>query len=58
MDTDTEPVKLPPFGLIVGAAAIGWLMVNEALVSPLAEDPVLNALAFSMALLDRVIAPV
>jgi hypothetical protein len=33
--TDTEPVKLPPFGVIVGVATVGWLIVNEALATPL-----------------------
>ena len=36
----------------------GWLTVNEALASGLALDPLLNALAFTVALLVRLMAPV
>ena len=36
----------------------GWLTVNEALASALALDPVLNALALTVVLLVRVMAPV
>jgi hypothetical protein len=36
----------------------GWLTLNEALASALALDPLLNALAFTVALLVKVIAPV
>ena len=36
----------------------GWVTVNEALASALALDPVLNALAFTVVLLMRLIAPV
>jgi hypothetical protein len=36
----------------------GWVTVNEALASALALDPVLNALAFTVALVVKVIAPV
>jgi len=36
----------------------GWLTVNEALASALALDPLLNALAFTVALLVKFIAPV
>ena len=36
----------------------GWLTVNEALASALALDPVLNALAFTVALVVKLIAPV
>ena len=36
----------------------GWMIVNEALASALALDPVLKALALTVALLDRVIAAV
>ena len=36
----------------------GWVTVNEALASALALDPLLNALAFTVALLVKVIAPV
>jgi len=36
----------------------GWLTVNEALASALALDPLLNALAFTVALFVKVIAPV
>jgi hypothetical protein len=36
----------------------GWMIVNEALASALALDPVLKALALIVALLDRVIAAV
>jgi hypothetical protein len=35
----------------------GWLTVNEALASALALDPVLNALAFTVALVVKLIAP-
>jgi hypothetical protein len=35
----------------------GWLTVNEALASALALDPVLNAFAFTVALVVKVIAP-
>jgi hypothetical protein len=35
----------------------GWVTVNEALVSALALDPLLNALAFTVALLVRVMVP-
>jgi hypothetical protein len=36
----------------------GWLTVNEALASPLGLWPLLNALALTVALLVRVMAPV
>jgi hypothetical protein len=36
----------------------GWMIVNEALASALAVEPVLKALAFTVALLVRVIAAV
>jgi hypothetical protein len=36
----------------------GWLTLNEALASALALDPLLNALAFTVALLVKIIAPV
>jgi hypothetical protein len=36
----------------------GWVTVNEALASALALDPLLNALAFTVALLVRFKAPV
>ena len=36
----------------------GWVTVKEALASALALDPLLNALAFTVALLVRVMAPV
>ena len=36
----------------------GWMIVNEALASALALEPVLKALAFTVALLVRVIAAV
>ena len=36
----------------------GWVTVNEALASALALDPLLNALAFTVALLVRVMVPV
>jgi hypothetical protein len=36
----------------------GWVTVNEALASALALDPLLNALAFTVALLVRVMFPV
>jgi hypothetical protein len=36
----------------------GWVTVNEALVSALVLDPFLNALAFTVVLLVRVIVPV
>jgi hypothetical protein len=36
----------------------GWLMVNEALASTLALAPVLNAFAFTVALVVKIIAPV
>jgi hypothetical protein len=36
----------------------GWVTVNEALASALALDPLLNALAFTVALLVRLMAPV
>ena len=35
----------------------GWVTVNEALASALALDPLLNALAFTVALLVRVTFP-
>jgi len=35
----------------------GWVTVNEALASALALDPLLNALAFTVALLVRVMFP-
>jgi hypothetical protein len=35
----------------------GWVTVNEALASALALDPLLNALAFTVALLVRLMAP-
>jgi len=36
----------------------GWVTVNKALASALALDPLLNALAFTVALLVRLMAPV
>ena len=36
----------------------GWVTVNEALASALGLDPVLNALAFTVALVVKLIAPV
>jgi hypothetical protein len=36
----------------------GWVTVNEALASALALDPLLNALAFTVALLVRFMVPV
>ena len=36
----------------------GWVTVNEALASALAVEPLLNALAFTVALLVKGIAPV
>ena len=36
----------------------GWVTVNEALASALALDPLLNALAFTVALFVRVMVPV
>ena len=36
----------------------GWVTVNEALASALAVYPLLNVLAFTLALLVKVIAPV
>ena len=35
----------------------GWVTVNEALASALAVDPLLKALAFTVALLVRVMVP-
>jgi hypothetical protein len=35
----------------------GWLKVNEPLASALALDPVLNAFAFTVVLVVKVIAP-
>ena len=35
----------------------GWLTVNEPLASALALDPVLNAFAFTVVLVVKVIAP-
>jgi len=35
----------------------GWVIVNEALASALAVDPLLNALAFTVALFVRVTVP-
>ena len=58
IDTDTEPVKLPPLGVIVGVATVGWFIVNDALASPLGLYPLMNAFAFMTALLVSVIAPV
>ena len=36
----------------------GWVTVNETLASTLPLDPLLNALAFTVALLVRLMAPV
>jgi hypothetical protein len=36
----------------------GWVTVNEALASALALDPLLNALAFKVVLLVKLIEPV
>jgi hypothetical protein len=35
----------------------GWVTVNKVLASALALDPVLNAFAFTVALVVKVIAP-
>jgi hypothetical protein len=54
--TDTEPVKLPPFGVIVGVVTVGWVIVKAALAVELGLYPSINAAAFNVALLVRLIA--
>jgi hypothetical protein len=48
---------LPPFGLIVGVATVGWFIVKDALATPLGLYPVMNAAAFTVALFVSVTAP-
>jgi hypothetical protein len=55
--TETEPVKLPPLGVIVGVATVDWLIVNDALATPLGLYPLMNAAAFTVALVPKVNAP-
>ena len=53
-----DPAKTDIFPALDTEKLKGWLTVNEALASALALDPLLNALAFTVALLVKVIAPV
>jgi hypothetical protein len=41
-------VKLPPFGVIVGIATVGVVMVNAALAIPLLFMPLLTAMALTV----------
>jgi hypothetical protein len=54
--TFTEFVNDPPFGLNVGVAAAAFL-VNVAVATALLEFPVFKAMAFSVVVAARVIAP-
>ena len=53
-----EPATTDIFPALDTEKLKGWLTVNEALASALAFDPLLNALAFTVALFVRVMAPV
>ena len=53
-----EPATTDIFPALDTEKLKGWLTLNEALASVLALDPLLNALAFTTALLVKVIAPV
>jgi hypothetical protein len=53
-----EPAKTDLFPELDREKLKGWVTVNEALASALALDPLLNALAFTVALLVRLMAPV
>jgi hypothetical protein len=53
-----EPAKTDLSPELAREKLNGWVTVNDALVSALALDPLLNALAFTVALLVKVIAPV
>ena len=53
-----EPATTDIFPALDTEKLKGWLTLNEALASVLALDPLLNALAFTVALLVRVIVPV
>ena len=53
-----EPATTDIFPALDTEKLNGWVTVNEALASALALDPILNALAFTVALLVRVMAPV
>ena len=57
MVTD-EPATTDIFPALDTEKLKGWLTLNEALASVLALDPLLNALAFTIALFVRVMAPV
>ena len=53
-----EPATTDIFPALDTEKLKGWLTLNEALASVLALDLLLNALAFTTALLVKVIAPV
>jgi hypothetical protein len=52
-----EPATTDIFPALDTEKLKGWLTLNEALASVLALDPLLNALAFTIALFVRVMAP-
>ena len=53
-----EPAMTELFPELAREKLKGWVTINEALASPLGLDPLLNALAFTVALLVKLIAPV
>jgi len=52
-----EPATTDVFPELATEKLKGWLTVNEALASALALDPLLNALAFTVALFVKFMAP-
>jgi hypothetical protein len=52
-----EPATTDVFPALDTEKLKGWLTLNEALASALALDPLLSALAFTIALFVRVMAP-
>ena len=53
-----EPAKTDLFPELDREKLKGWVTVKEALASALGLDPFLNVLAFTVALLVRVMVPV
>jgi hypothetical protein len=52
-----EPATTDIFPALDTEKLKGWLTLNKALASALALDPLLNALAFTVALFVRFMAP-
>ena len=52
-----EPAKTDIFPELAREKLKGWVTVNEAVASALALDPLLKALAFTVALFARVMGP-